>query len=159
MRKIILLITIFCLNLGALSAQKKTLEERAKNLTGKMKEVMVLSTEVSDKLYPVNLKSMQDMKSVAEKIKAKYPDKNARKANKDKIKQEFGPEKQAIQKTRMDGIKTAGVTDEQWKKWRDYKKSQKGKVKEKMKGKGKEKGKAQPDDEEMDEEDEIEGEG
>lgn len=106
---------------------KKTPEEAAQKKTDKMVEVMGLSATMKDKVYDINLKAAKDLHAVKDEIKEKYPKKETRKANKEKIKEEFNPKTKEIKKTRRVALKGSGITEAQWDKWKKYKAENKGK--------------------------------
>ena len=104
---------------------KKTPEEKAQKKADKMAEVMGLDDSQKAAVYEANLRAINDLKPIREAIKAKYPTKDERKANKDAIKEEFKPQMKPIKKVRKEAIKEV-VSEEQWQTWKDYRKANKG---------------------------------
>jgi arginyl-tRNA--protein-N-Asp/Glu arginylyltransferase len=104
---------------------KKTPEEKAQKKADKMAEVMGLDDSQKAAVYEANLQAINDLKPIREAIKAKYPTKDERKANKDAIKEEFKPQMKPIKNARKEAIKEV-VSEEQWQTWKDYRKANKG---------------------------------
>ncbi|TAF64457.1 MAG: hypothetical protein EAZ55_11515 [Cytophagales bacterium] len=138
MRKVTLLTLLLFLSTSAqfILAQGKekkgiTPEEFAQKRTDEMNTAVGLQADQRDKIYAANLQFGKDRQALMQEIKAKYPTKEARQANKEAIKTEFKGKRQAS----LDAYKKVvneTLNEEQKQKWKAYKQAKK-----QAKGKGK----------------------
>ncbi len=122
---------VFAQGNGKGKGKMGTPEEIATKKTDEMGSVVTFTGTQKDQVYASHLKLAQDMASVKKQVVAKYPDKETRKASKEKIKTEFGPQMKTAREAHRANVDKI-LTAEQKEKWKTYKKDKKGDKEEEM---------------------------
>jgi hypothetical protein len=124
--KKVLLLGIFLLSQSILIAQSK-IEERAEKRVSMIDEVLeIKSKDKENDLKELFVTYFEAKQAINKKIRQKYPDKEDRKANRDKIKDEFGDDIKEANQAKESGLKSI-LSDAQYEKWKEYRKGKKEK--------------------------------
>jgi hypothetical protein len=141
LKKLILSTFLILFGLSTVFAQKeeKSPEEKAEAFASEMQSVIGFDDKDKEKIKEAQLKRLEAMNDLKEKIKSKYPTKEEREEKKNLIKDEFQADKADIKQKFNERIYRV-ITEAQFEKWREYKKdlrAQGGKGNGKGGGKGK----------------------